>query len=189
MSPPAASDADLVSRARRGEAAAFEALVRRHYRAAFATAMALTGTREDAEDVCQDAFIKAVERLDDCREPDRFVAWLLGIVRNRAHNHRAWRKVREAEPIDMVEPVSGAPDPHRQAERDDLGQRLEAAMTVLNEKQRQVVLLHDLEGWPHAAIATELGMSEVSSRQYLFTARRLLRERLGQSALEELVNE
>lgn len=189
MRLPDPSDAVLVTRARRGEATAFEALVRRHYRLSYVTAMALTGTREDAEDVCQDAFLKALERLDDCREPDRFAAWLLGIVRNRAHNHRAWRKVREAEPIDQVEPASGAPDPHREAERGDMRRHLEGAMTVLNEKQRQVVLLHDLEGWPHAEIAVALEMSEVSSRQYLFTARRLLRERLGQSAREELVNE
>ncbi|MCH7729611.1 MAG: sigma-70 family RNA polymerase sigma factor, partial [Planctomycetes bacterium] len=75
-------DATYVARARRGDASAFEALVRRHYRVAYAVALALLSNNMDAEDVCQDAFLKALERLDDCREPDKFASWLLRIVRN-----------------------------------------------------------------------------------------------------------
>ena len=190
MHPPDGSTdaAALVARARRGEVAAFEALVRRHYRAAFATAMALTGTREDAEDVCQDAFVRALERLDDCREPDRVGAWVLQIVRNRAHNHRAWRKVREAEPIAERDAVVDH-DPHRAIRREELRLKLEAALRTLTELQRQAVLLHDLEGMAHKEVAELLGISEVASRQHLFVARRLLRERLGASTIEEYTHD
>ena len=183
-----ADDAALVARARRGEAAAFEALVRRHYRPAFATAMALSGTREDAEDICQDAFIKALERLDDCRQPERVGAWLLQIVRNRAHNHRAWRKVRETEPIEERD-AAVADDPHRAMRRDELRRKLESALGTLTELQRQVVLLHDLEGMAHKEVAELLDISDVSSRQHLFVARRLLRERLGTSTIEEYAHD
>ena len=91
-SRPTPDDAVLVARARRGEPAAFEALVRRHYRAAFAVALAVLGNRMDAEDVCQDAFVVAAERLDECRQPEKFAAWLLQVVRNRARNYVDYRR-------------------------------------------------------------------------------------------------
>ena len=80
------TDALLVRRARRGDAAAFEALVRKHYRAAYAIAFGVLGSAMDAEDACQDAFVKALERLDEIRDPNRFGPWLQQIVRNRARN-------------------------------------------------------------------------------------------------------
>lgn len=72
----AADDAALVARARRGDAAAFEALVARHYRAVFAVALAVLGSAADAEDATQDAFAVGLARLDDCRTPARVGAWL-----------------------------------------------------------------------------------------------------------------
>lgn len=62
-------DAALIVRARAGDADAFEELVRRHYRAAFAVALATAGSRQDAEDACQDAWVRALERLDSLRNP------------------------------------------------------------------------------------------------------------------------
>ena len=93
--PPSPPDAALVARALRGAADAFDVLVRRYYRSAFAVALGVLGNRQDAEDVVQDAFVKAVDRLEDCREPSKFVQWLLMIVRNRALSHRTYRKIRE----------------------------------------------------------------------------------------------
>ena len=169
------SDRDLVRRAREGDAAGFGALVRRHYRSALAVAFAILGRRDDAEDVCQDAWIRALEKLEDCRQPDRFVYWLLQIVRNRARNYRAYAKVRRAEPLDQVE-VEDAADRHEQAR---LRGRLDEAIGTLTEIQREIVLLHDLEGWDHHSIGQGLGISETNSRQHLFQARRRLRALLG----------
>jgi len=173
-SGPGPPDGELVARAREGDAAGFDALVRRHYRSALAVAMAITGRRDDAEDVCQDAWIRALEKLDECRQPDRFVYWLLQIVRNRARNFLDYRRVRRTETLESVE--SEASGPGGQAAR--LRLRLEEAMGALSETQREIVLLHDLEGWDHRAIAENLGMSEVMSRQHLFQARRRLRDKL-----------
>lgn len=181
-------DAWLVARARRGDSAAFETLVRRHYRVAFAVALAILENRMDAEDVCQDAFVRALERLGDCREPERFVAWLLQIVRNRARNYRDYRRVRAAQPLEEVD-VAGPLEPARDAERSELREALQAALSRLSEVQRQVVLLHDLEGWKHREIADALGLSDGASRQQLFAARRRLRELLGAGMLKENVNE
>jgi RNA polymerase sigma-70 factor (ECF subfamily) len=184
----AVGDASLVAEARRGSAAAFETLVRRHYRAAFSVALALCGNAMDAEDVCQDAFLRALERLEDCRHPDRFAAWLLRIVRNRAHNFRDYRRVRAGVPLEFADAPSPS-DSARDFDRIELREQLEAALAELNPTEREVVLLHDLEGWRHRAIGDALGISEGRSRQYLFHARRKLRTSLGGEALREHLNE
>ena len=182
------SDAELVERSRRGDTAGFDALVRRHYRAAYVVALSLLGNGMDAEDVCQDAFLKALDRLEECRQPDRFAAWLIQIVRNRAHNYRDYQRMRTGVALELVSPA-GVEDSARDAARAELRGRLEQALKNLSEVQRQVVLLHDLEGWRHREIADSLQLSEGMSRQHLFTARRVLRDRLGASALKEYLHE
>jgi RNA polymerase sigma-70 factor (ECF subfamily) len=178
------TDLSLVQRARRGDEAAFEGLVRRHYRAAYAVALAQLGNQMDAEDVCQDAFVRALERLDEIRDPAKFAGWLLQIVRNRAHNFRDYRKVRAAQPLEHA--AASAPDnPGRDAERAELREELQSALDELSPIQREVVLLHDLEGWKHREIAEALEISEGMSRQHLMGARRNLRELLGAKTLEE----
>ena len=181
---PDLPDALRVERARRGDAGAFEALVRRHYRAAFAVALALLGNAMDAEDVSQEAFIRALERLDEIRRPERFAAWLLQIVRNRARNYRSYRRVRSAASLDEVQ-AQGDDNTADAAERSELRHELESALAELGETQREVVLLHDLEGWKHREIAEALEISEGMSRQHLMVARRMLRERLGAEFLKE----
>jgi len=179
------ADARLVERARAGEASAFEELVRRHLRAAYAVALAVLREPADAEDVCQDAFLTALERLEECRRPDRFAAWLLQIVRNRALNLRRAQTVRWALPLEDVVGVAGRHDTGHQAERSELRARLLAAMEDLSEPQREALLLHDLEGWRHREVAAHLGVPESTARAYLFQARRRLRARLGAELMEE----
>ena len=176
----AESDARLVARARAGDARAFEDLVRRHLRAAHAVALGVLGNPADAEDVCQDAFLAALERLEECRDPERFAAWLLRIVRNRALNVRESRSLRAGEPLEPghSEAWTAADDPARDTERSELRERLLAALAELTPAQREVVLLHDLEGFKHREIAELLGTSEGAARVQLFQARRALRRLL-----------
>jgi RNA polymerase sigma-70 factor (ECF subfamily) len=184
----AVTDSSLVVRARRGEPAAFEALARRHLGAAHAVALAILGNGMDAEDICHDAFITALERLDDCRQPDRFAAWLLQIVRNQARNFLDYRRVRATKPLEP-ELAAARENSARDVERAELRERLEGALTELTTVQREVVLLHDLEGWRHRDIAETLGISEVASRQHIFVARRRLRELLGEAVLKEYTHD
>jgi RNA polymerase sigma-70 factor (ECF subfamily) len=181
---PVPPDADLIARVLRGDSGAFDALVRRYYRTAFSLALGVLANRHDAEDVCQDAFVKALERLEDCREPSRFIPWLLMIVRNRALSYRSYRKVRETS--ELLPQIAEARDsPITDLARSELADRLEKALGTLSEVQRQVVLLHDLDGLTHREIGEALEMTEVRSRQHLFVARKQLRERLGQSLMKE----
>jgi len=174
---PTAPDAELVEGARLGDAGAFDALVRRYARAAFAVALTATHDDQDAEDVCQDAFVRALERLEECRRPSQFAGWLLAIVRHRAQNVRRREQVRRAAPLERTVMANGD-SPARDAERSELRARLTQALGTLATGECEVVLLHDLEGRTHGEIAEALGISEVSSRQRLFQARRRLREQL-----------
>lgn len=178
-SPPAGlEDAALVARAHAGDGDAFEELVRRHYRAAFVVALAVAGSRADAEDVCQDAWVRALERLDGLRHAERFLPWLLQVVRNVAHNRREHGRLRRAAPLDSPAAAAVA-DARQDPAQVVLAARLEAALAVLGQTQREIVLLHDLEGWDHRAIAAALGLTETNSRQHLFQARRRLRQALA----------
>jgi RNA polymerase sigma-70 factor (ECF subfamily) len=174
------SDKALVDRARRGQTKALEQLVRRHLGAACAVALAILGSPSDAEDVAQDAFIVAFERLDTCRDPERFAGWLLQIVRNRALNALAQGKLRGTVKERLPPPEAGQ-EPREVGLKD----RLLGALERLSPPQREVVLLHDLQEWTHREIAERLDISEVMSRQHLFTARRALRTHLTEDTPRE----
>ena len=179
MNGMGASDAELVLRARRGGTEAFEELTRRHMRKAYLTALAQLGDVHAAEDVTQDALIAALERLDDCRNPEKFAAWLVRIARNKAHNYRRRERLRSTESLDAAERVSGGPDPSQEAARGELRERLLAAMDHLTERQREALYLFDVEGLRHAEIAELLGLREGNVRYHVFQARRALRDQMG----------
>jgi RNA polymerase sigma-70 factor, ECF subfamily len=175
----AETDARLVVRAREGDPAAFENLVRRHLGSAHAIALAELADVTDAEDAVQDAFITALQRLDDCRDPSAFGAWFRQIVRNQARTVRRREKIRQTEQLDTTVVRASPADPGRDLDRLELREQLETALGTLTETQRTVVLMHDLEGYRHREIAVELGIPEGTVRSHLFFARRSLREWLA----------
>ncbi len=164
---------------------AFETLLRRHFRGAFLVAMAQLGETSDAEDACQDAFVRCWERIHECREPTRFAAWLLRSVRNAAHNHREYLDLRAGVALGVQHAAPAASTPDRELDRRELADALWQALLRLNARQREVVLLHDLEGWRHAEIALKLDISEMMSRRHLSDARKILRELLHGTAFPE----
>lgn len=178
-------DAILVARARQGDDRAAETLLRRYFRACYVVALGRMGNRPDAEDVCQDAFIKCLEHLDECREPDRFGAWLLRIVRTTAHNRGDYLRVRAGESLEAHLDVESGIRTDASLERGELRTSLMRALAHLSDIQRDVVLLHDLEGWRHAEISTRLDLSVGMSRRHLSDARRTLRNLLGDYATLE----
>jgi RNA polymerase sigma-70 factor (ECF subfamily) len=171
------TDGELVRRARKGDEVAFGALVERYQRAAYAVALSVVGRHEDAEDAAQEAFLVALDRLEECRSPDRFAGWLMTIVRNRSKNLIRREALRETE---QVPPGarSGAPMPDRVTETRELRRLLQGALAELPEVQRQIVLLHDLEGWKHREIAERLGLPSGTVRSHLHFARKALRKAL-----------
>jgi RNA polymerase sigma-70 factor, ECF subfamily len=167
--------ASLVLRAQDGDRDSFALLTRTYLRAAYSVALAILRRPSDAEDVAQDSLLLAFERLNSCREPERFAGWFLQIVRNQARNALTSRKLRDVPAQEPSEEVSGElATPDSSTYRDHLLK----ALGKLTAVRREVVLLHDLEGWTHPEIASALQISELMSRQHLFVARRQLREQL-----------
>ncbi|HET9949421.1 MAG TPA: sigma-70 family RNA polymerase sigma factor [Longimicrobiales bacterium] len=171
------TDGELVRRARRGEEVAFGLLVERYQRPAYAVALSVTGRHEDAQDAAQESFLVALDRLEECRSPERFGGWLMTIVRNRSKNLVRRESLRE-----MDEVPSGArsrvPTPDRVTETAELRRLLKKALSDLPEVQRQIVLLHDLEGWKHREIADRLDLPCGTVRSHLHFARKALRAAL-----------
>ena len=165
---------------RDGDREAAATLAGRYLRAAYVVALAVIGNRHDAEDVAQEAFVVAIERIEECRQPDHFAGWLMTIVRNRSRNVRDAMPARHAVQWNEDALAGGmhAPDPMRATELREVADMLMDGLLTIPEVQREVVLLHDLEGWRHAEIGGALGMSEGMSRQHLFNAHRSLRARL-----------
>jgi len=171
-------DGELVLKARRGDERAFGLLVQKYQRAAYAVAYSVTGRHEDSEDAAQEAFLVALERLDECRSPERFAGWLMTIVRNRSRNLVRREVLRETDQV----PLSASartPGPDKEAELTELHDVLRSALGALPEVQRQVVLLHDLEGWKHREIADRIGLPSGTVRSHLHFARKALRDALG----------
>jgi RNA polymerase sigma-70 factor, ECF subfamily len=181
-------DAAIIARALGGDSRALDQLVRRHYRGVFAVAFAVVASTADAEDICHDTFVHALARLEECREPARFAQWVAAIARNRARNALARPHVQRASGVDPNSLAAGG-SPVKTMEQDELRATLEAAMALLSEAQRAVVLMHDLYGIAHEEIAERIGTSPGMSRQHLFKARRRLRETLGPDLLREYFDE
>ena len=135
----------------------------------------MVGDPDQAEDVCQDALIRIWERLGECRDPERFGAWLGRAVHRHALNAIRGRRDTVEVAADVPEPRPGA---DRRVEARDEAARLDRALRQLSREQREAVLLFDLEGWSHAEIAGLLDTSEAMSRQHLMLGRRRLRQLL-----------
>ena len=173
---PSPQDAEraLVREAQSGSEPAFAMLVRSHMRRAYAVARAICATHEDAEDAVQDGFLHAYRALERFRPEQAFAAWLNRIVANAALDIGRRRKVRDADalPETLSVPVF---DP---SERSELRNRLGTALGVLPDRQRSVLVLHDVEGYTHGEIGSMLGIPEGTARSDLHHARASLRERL-----------
>ena len=171
-------DGELVRRAREGDEHAFGTLVERYQRAAYVVALSVTQRHEDAEDAAQESFLVALERLEECRSPERFAGWLMTIVRNRSRNLVRREGLRETDQLPPGARSKGL-SPERAAEAAELRQTLREALETIPEVQRQIVLLHDLEGWKHREIAERLGLPSGTVRSHLHFARKALREALA----------
>lgn len=181
-------DVLLVEQAKAGDVGAFEKLVRQYDRQLFRIANHITQNREDAEDVVQDAFLKAYEKLDQFQGNSKFYTWLVRIAVNEAlmklRKRRSDRTVPLDEPIDtgedeMIREIAvWDENPEDTYSREELGQILDEAVQSLKPAYRTVFILRDIEelSIEDTAEALKLSISAVKSR--LLRARLQLREKL-----------
>ncbi len=172
------TDVELVQAARSGDTAAFETLYRRHVGRIHGTVLRLVGYDHGrAEELVQDAFVRAWQKLDTFRRQSAFGTWLYRLAVNTA---LMALRARAADPVRML-PEDTLPEagdePFCPAEREEL----ERAIATLPPRARAVLVLHDVEGWKHRDIAAQLDMAAGTSKAQLHRARRLLRQALGGS--------
>jgi RNA polymerase sigma factor (sigma-70 family) len=168
---------DDVRRAQAGDEDAFEALYREHAGRVYALCLRMTGDVSHARELTQDAFVRAWEKLGTFRGEAAFGSWLHRLAVNVVLMDRRLA-ARRAEDTLPEEAAASAPAlaarPAPTAERIDL----EAAIGALPPMARQVLVLHDIEGYEHREIAGLLGIADGTSKAHLFRARRILREAL-----------
>jgi RNA polymerase sigma-70 factor (ECF subfamily) len=171
----AASQADLLDRARAGEREAFTALVERFHPELVRIAFAITGDVDAARDAAQLAWVKAWQRLPTVRQPDRLHGWLIAIAANEARQQvRASRRrhVREIEPVGAD--VRDGGDPHASADRVDLGR----ALVRLAAADRALLAMRYLGGLTAEEIGAATGVTGSAVRSRLSRLIARLREEL-----------
>ena len=181
-------DVALVARVRAGDISAYDTLVRKYDRQVFRIAQHITQNREDAEDVVQDAFLKAYEKLDQFQGNSKFYTWLVRIAVNeslmRLRKRRTGRMVSIDEDIETEEGsvprdlADWAPDPEQNYTQSELAEILRKTIQGLPQGFRVVFVLRDVEGLSTEETAETLGLSVPAVKSRLLRARLQLRERL-----------
>ena len=179
----------LVRRARQGDLAAYDDLVRRYQERIYATIYHMTSNHEDANDLAQETFIKAFQALKSFKGGSSFYTWIYRIAVNKTINFLKQRKNRshmslndldfnaENDP-DLVALVSEK-TPRREANLAELQEKLNEAMLKLSEPHRLVVTLHDVQGLAHDEIAEIMECNIGTVRSRLFYARQQLQAYLS----------
>ena len=165
-------DAALVAAARGGERAAFGALYRRHARLVQAVLLARVPP-DGVEDLLQDVFLQAMDRLSSLRDDAAFASWIATIARRRAAD---WRRRRR----DTVELSENMPSRSHEMERNEAEAAI-AAIAALPEAYRETLMLRLVAGLDGPTIAARTGLTHGSVRVNLHRGAALLRERLGGS--------
>jgi RNA polymerase sigma-70 factor (ECF subfamily) len=182
-------DVALVERARAGDAAAFEVLIKQYERQIFRTALHITQNREDAEDITQDVFFKAFQKLDQFQGNSKFSTWLVRIAVNESLMRLRKRKTSKTVSMDQdVETNEGSiprdfaewrPNPEQNYSQSELAEILRKTIAGLPPGFRTVFTLRDIENLSTEETAEALGLSVPAVKSRLLRARLQLRERLS----------
>ena len=178
-------DDALIRRARGGDSDAFRVLVERHSRAAYKLALRVTGNCHDAEDIVQDAFLKAYRQLDRFESRASFGTWIHRITMNCALDLLRSRPRREqAHADEALEQIASAADtargahsmsPERLMASVEMGDRVKAAMGRLSALERAAFVLRHFEGRSIADIGQLLGIRDNAAKHCVFRAVRTIR--------------
>jgi RNA polymerase sigma-70 factor (ECF subfamily) len=178
-------DAELLRSWHAGDIRAFEALVRRHERRVFSLVFRMLGSREEAEDVAQEAFLALHRHGHRFRGESRFSTFVYRVAANAALNRRrslGRRRAREdalSLRQDAGQGLPSAPrDPEDAASGGEIQERVQAALLALPKDLRVVVVLYDIEGQSYAEIAQALRIPEGTVKSRIHRARSALRDHL-----------
>lgn len=166
--------------AARGDRKAFERLYTSHVDRVFSLCVRMSGDRDKAEELTQDVFVRAWNKLSTFRGDAQFSTWLHRLTVNVVLNQQDTEKrrgLREDDSVDDIDSLSAAGI--SQSEVSGISIDLENAIATLPTGARRVFVLHDVEGYKHEEIGEMLGVSAGSCKAQLHRARMLLRRRLA----------
>ncbi len=187
-------DNKLVERCRRGDHTAFRALMERYQRKVFALSYGMVHNSEDAQEMVQEAFIKAYRNLDRFQGNSSFYTWLYRISINACidflrrekkgrgnvdYDDQIGHHERVNESDFPLVSSAGVDNPGRSQSRRELGEQIRRAIAALSEKHRQVILLREVEGMAYGEIAETLGVAKGTVMSRLHHARQNLQAALG----------
>ena len=155
--------------ARAGDLAAFDALMRQNERLVLVTALRLTGSMADAQDISQDVFLKLYRHLAKL-DPASLQSWLYRVTVNACHDQR--RRRRPEDPVEYAEQLpSGAEDAEQSLTAAERRRVLAMSLRMLPDKERSALVLRDLEGLSTGEVAQALGCTEATVRSQVSKAR------------------
>jgi RNA polymerase sigma-70 factor (ECF subfamily) len=178
----------LIDRAQRGDMDAFRALVERSKITTYRLAYDLTGNRHDAEDLSQEAYIRAYRGLKGFRGDAKWSSWLYRITMNTFYDHCRVRKKQPVQFDDELETTfmtttehgnHPAPSPEKSAEAGVMQQHIERALESLSPQERSVFVLRHYNDLPLKEIAATLEIAEGTVKAYLFRAIKRLQKELN----------
>ncbi|MEO7963986.1 MAG: RNA polymerase sigma factor [Gemmatimonadaceae bacterium] len=195
--PSASDEVALVARARDGDMGSFEQLYRATAGRVFALCLRMSGSRQQAQELTHDVFVRVWEKLASFRGDASFSTWLHRVTVNvvleqaRTDSRRSARvalagdaqlshEVGAQDDADFERAAARGADPNAVGRSDDVETRidLERAIALLPPNARRVFVMHDVQGYRHEDIANEMHIAEGTVRAHLHRARQLLMERL-----------
>jgi RNA polymerase sigma-70 factor (ECF subfamily) len=174
-----ARERELVRAAQDGDLVAFEQLYRDNVRRVFALCFRLAGNPDLAEELTQDVFVRAWQKLPTFRGDSALSTWLHPLAVNVALSERRSRRRRLARVTPTEDPAAFETPDNTPTPQPEAGLDLEKALALLPDGARAVFVLHDVEGYKHEEIAEMTGVAPGTSKAQLHRARRLLREALA----------
>lgn len=193
MSPEdRASETELIRQAQKGSRQAFDTLVRQYDQAVLRLALHLLGSESDAQDIAQEAFLKAYRYLGNFRFECSFYTWIYRIVTNLCLDLMRRRKTRREDPaivmdssgeeldlLGMASDERASANPSRELERKELGARIQTALDKLTPRERMVFELKHYQGLRLRTIGEMLNTTEETAKNTLFRATKKLRANLA----------
>jgi RNA polymerase sigma-70 factor (ECF subfamily) len=172
-------EADVIARVQRGDAEAYDALVSQYLRRVVSIAWGIVRNAHDAEDLAQEAFVKAYQNIGRFRTSEPFGPWIYRIVTNLSLDVMKHRTKFRHEEIDDHEPAARRDDADVPAMSGEIAKRVDEAIESLPDMQRVVARLHLVEQFEHQEIAAMTGLSDGTVRSHLSLARKKLKEKLA----------
>ncbi|MCU1237471.1 MAG: polymerase, sigma-24 subunit, subfamily [Candidatus Solibacter sp.] len=169
--------AGVFDAARAGDLAAFERLMRQYERLVLVTALRMTGSLPDAQDVSQEVFLKLFRNLGKVPGEGAVKAWLYRVTVNACHDARRTRRRRPECPVEAAGQLAAAGDDPQQELTEAERRRVVAmSLRVLADKERAAIVLRDLEGLSTPEVARVLGSSEATVRSQISKGRVKMRD-------------